>query len=341
MPLDEALSRVVVDLSGRPGLEFHVAFTRAWIGQFDVDLQSMEFFRGVVNHALISLHVDNLRGNSATIRQKPCSRALAGRCDAAVELEPARPVPSPRPGELLMGGVAAGTVAVVDYGMGNLRSVAKALEHVVGGKPVVVMADDSRAGRSRTGGGAGPGRDARRHARTAERGLRQAVKPRRQVFRHLHRPADALRSFRRAIARPRHPARAGAPLSAEQMHAADGQKLKVPHMAGTKCASSPCRPVAPAVERHRGQGAFLFRAIATYVAPDDPGCISGITGTACPLPAPVRGIISSPFNAIRRRVRKRVCASWPISSTGILNAICRPLRPALVLPVISATLRSC
>jgi imidazoleglycerol-phosphate dehydratase len=61
VPLDEALSRVVIDLSGRPGLEFHVPFTRALIGAFDVDL-AHEFFQGFVNHAQVTLHVDNLRG---------------------------------------------------------------------------------------------------------------------------------------------------------------------------------------------------------------------------------------------------------------------------------------
>ena len=64
VPLDEALSRVVVDLSGRPGLVFEVPFTRAMIGQFDVDL-THEFFQGFVNHALVSLHIDNLRGTNA------------------------------------------------------------------------------------------------------------------------------------------------------------------------------------------------------------------------------------------------------------------------------------
>ena len=64
VPLDEALSRVVVDLSGRPGLEFSVPFTRGMIGQFDVDLVH-EFFQGFVNHALVSLHIDNLKGNNA------------------------------------------------------------------------------------------------------------------------------------------------------------------------------------------------------------------------------------------------------------------------------------
>ena len=64
VPLDEALSRVVIDLSGRPGLEFDVPFTRAMIGQFDVDLVN-EFFQGLVNHAGITLHIDNLRGVNA------------------------------------------------------------------------------------------------------------------------------------------------------------------------------------------------------------------------------------------------------------------------------------
>jgi imidazoleglycerol-phosphate dehydratase len=64
VPLDEALSRVVVDLSGRPGLHWHCQFTRAMIGSFDVDL-TQEFFQGLVNHARITLHVDNLRGNNA------------------------------------------------------------------------------------------------------------------------------------------------------------------------------------------------------------------------------------------------------------------------------------
>jgi imidazoleglycerol-phosphate dehydratase len=64
VPLDEALSRVVIDLSGRPGLELHVDFTRAVIGTFDVDLFS-EFFHGLVNHAGMTLHIDNLRGKNA------------------------------------------------------------------------------------------------------------------------------------------------------------------------------------------------------------------------------------------------------------------------------------
>ncbi|HTK00558.1 MAG TPA: imidazoleglycerol-phosphate dehydratase HisB [Bordetella sp.] len=79
VPLDEALSRVVVDFSGRPGLEFNVPFTRARIGEFDVDL-TREFFQGLVNHALITMHIDNLRGRNAHHQCetvfKACGRAL-------------------------------------------------------------------------------------------------------------------------------------------------------------------------------------------------------------------------------------------------------------------------
>ena len=64
VPLDEALSRVVLDLSGRPGLEFNCEFTRAAIGEFDVDLIH-EFFQGFTNHALVTLHVDTLKGNNS------------------------------------------------------------------------------------------------------------------------------------------------------------------------------------------------------------------------------------------------------------------------------------
>ena len=76
VPLDEALSRVVIDLSGRPGLEFHVPFTRAMIGTFDVDL-THEFFQGFVNHAQVTLHVDNLRGDNAHHQAETVFKAFA------------------------------------------------------------------------------------------------------------------------------------------------------------------------------------------------------------------------------------------------------------------------
>src|SRR5690606_38211597 len=79
VPLDEALSRVVVDFSGRPGLEMHVDFTRASVGAFDLQL-TYEFFQGFVNHAGVTLHIDNLRGVNATTRSRPSSRPLAARC---------------------------------------------------------------------------------------------------------------------------------------------------------------------------------------------------------------------------------------------------------------------
>jgi len=76
VPLDEALSRVVLDLSGRPGLEFHVEFSRARIGDFDVDLFH-EFFQGFVNHAGVTLHVDNLRGRNAHHQAETVFKAFA------------------------------------------------------------------------------------------------------------------------------------------------------------------------------------------------------------------------------------------------------------------------
>ncbi len=87
VPLDEALSRVVIDLSGRPGLEWHVPFTRAMIGEFDVDL-AHEFFQGFVNHALVTLHVDNLRGDNAHHQCETVFKAFARALRMAVELDP-------------------------------------------------------------------------------------------------------------------------------------------------------------------------------------------------------------------------------------------------------------
>ena len=87
VPLDEALSRVVVDFSGRPGLEFHVPFTRAMIGGFDVDL-TREFFQGFVNHALVTLHIDNLRGNNAHHQCETVFKAFGRALRMAIEHDP-------------------------------------------------------------------------------------------------------------------------------------------------------------------------------------------------------------------------------------------------------------
>ncbi len=84
VPLDEALSRVVIDLSGRPGLEFNVPFTRAMIGTFDVDL-THEFFQGFVNHALVTLHIDNLRGDNAHHQCETVFKAFARALRIACE----------------------------------------------------------------------------------------------------------------------------------------------------------------------------------------------------------------------------------------------------------------
>ena len=86
VPLDEALSRVVVDLSGRPGLEYHVDYTRARIGEFDVDL-FLEFFRGFVNHAGVTLHIDNLRGINAHHQAETIFKAFGRALRMAVEAD--------------------------------------------------------------------------------------------------------------------------------------------------------------------------------------------------------------------------------------------------------------
>ncbi len=86
VPLDEALSRVVIDFSGRPGLEFHVPFTRSMIGTFDVDL-THEFFQGFVNHALASVHIDNLRGDNAHHQCETVFKAFGRALRMAAELD--------------------------------------------------------------------------------------------------------------------------------------------------------------------------------------------------------------------------------------------------------------
>jgi len=93
VPLDEALSRVVIDFSGRPGIEFHVDFKRAMIGAFDVDL-AHEFFQGFVNHALVTLHVDNLRGENAHHQCETVFKAFGRALRMAIE-------PDPRMGEII------------------------------------------------------------------------------------------------------------------------------------------------------------------------------------------------------------------------------------------------
>jgi len=95
VPLDEALSRAVIDFSGRPGLQFHVEFKRALIGEFDVDL-AHEFFQGFVNHAQVTLHLDNLRGDNAHHQCETLFKAFgrALRMGAEPDLRSAGSVPS-------------------------------------------------------------------------------------------------------------------------------------------------------------------------------------------------------------------------------------------------------
>ena len=94
VPLDEALTRVVVDLSGRPGLVFEVPFTRSTIGEFDVDLVR-EFFQGLVNHAAITVHIDCLRGDNSHHQAETVFKAFARALRMATEVDPrASGVPS-------------------------------------------------------------------------------------------------------------------------------------------------------------------------------------------------------------------------------------------------------
>ncbi|MES9922512.1 MAG: imidazoleglycerol-phosphate dehydratase HisB [Candidatus Thiodiazotropha endolucinida] len=86
VPLDEALSRVVIDFSGRPGLVYNLAFARARIGEFDVDL-FQEFFQGLVNHAGVTLHIDNLRGSNAHHQAETVFKALGRALRMALETD--------------------------------------------------------------------------------------------------------------------------------------------------------------------------------------------------------------------------------------------------------------
>jgi len=87
VPLDEALSRVVVDFSGRPGLEFHVPFSRGRVGDFDVDLFH-EFFQGFINHANVTLHVDNLRGDNSHHQAETVFKAFGRALRMALSPDP-------------------------------------------------------------------------------------------------------------------------------------------------------------------------------------------------------------------------------------------------------------
>ena len=94
VPLDESLSRVVIDFSGRPGLHFHAEFSRDRVGTFDVDLAA-EFFQGFANHALATLHVDNLRGANDHHKIETMFKAFGRALRAAVEIDPRAPAAMP------------------------------------------------------------------------------------------------------------------------------------------------------------------------------------------------------------------------------------------------------
>ncbi|MFC5300225.1 imidazole glycerol phosphate synthase subunit HisH [Azospira restricta] len=178
--------------------------------------------------------------------------------------------------------MAAGTIAVVDYGMGNLRSVAKALEHVAGGKPVLVTADPAAVAAAERvvvpGQGAMP--DCMRELEA--RGLRQAVidaaanKPflgicigQQMLFEHSEEgDVPGLGILRGQVRR----------FPADKMHTADGQKLKVPHMGWNEVWQTRPHPLWNGI----ADGARFYFVHSYYVAPDDAGCIAGTTDYGIP-----------------------------------------------------------
>ena len=178
--------------------------------------------------------------------------------------------------------MAAGAIAVVDYGMGNLRSVAKALEHVAGGKPVVVTADPAVVAAAERvvvpGQGAMP--DCMRELN--ERGLRQAVidaaanKPflgicigQQMLFEHSEEgDVPGLGILRGRVKR----------FPAGKMHLPDGQKLKVPHMGWNEVKQVKAHPLWQGI----ADGARFYFVHSYYVAPDDAACIAGTTDYGIP-----------------------------------------------------------
>lgn len=87
VPLDESLSRVVIDFSGRPGMEYHAEYPRARVGDFDVDLL-VEFFQGFINHAMVSLHIDNIRGKNSHHIAETIFKAFGRALRMALEIDP-------------------------------------------------------------------------------------------------------------------------------------------------------------------------------------------------------------------------------------------------------------
>ena len=320
VPLDEALSRVVIDFSGRPGLEYHVKFTRALIGEFDVDLVH-EFFQGFVNHAQVTLHIDNLRGDNAHHQCETMFKAFA----RALRMAASRPARGRR-GALDQGLAVSALmrIAVVDYGMGNLRSVSKAMEHVAPQAQVRVTADPEEIPAADRvvvpGQGAMP--DCMRQL--AASGARDAVveaaraKPflgicigLQMLFEHGE-EGDTARAGRCSAARcPR--------------FAADGGS-RSRTWAGTRCCRAGrtrCGPGIPRLEPLLLRAQLLSRARAMRRLPPRTAC------TARPLPAPWPGIIFLPSSSILKKASPPACNSSPISCAGVPDFLSERSSPTL------------
>ena len=298
VPLDEALSRVVVDLSGRPGLEFNIDFVRARIGEFDVDLVH-EFFQGFVNHAQVTLHVDNLRGDNAHHQAETAFKAFGRALRMAVELDPRIAGCAVDQRQPVGSGIAAPRTRTAHDMQTSPSSITgwatcarwRRRSSTSRRSSTVVVTERSGRGRARRARRfPGPGRDAATAcARWTRAACARAVldAAREQAFsRHLHRLADAVRAQRGGRhAGPRRclPGKVRR-FPADEMVDAHGQQAQgAAH--GLERGAPERR--APAVGRHPRRQRASISCTAISPSPRSPSSIAGYS--ALPVPVHVRG----------------------------------------------------
>ena len=333
VPLDEALSRVVIDLSG-PGPGIQRRLRVRVIGSFDVDLVS-EFFHGLVNHAGMTLHIDNLRGKNAHHQAETIFKAFGRALRMAVT--PIRAWPAPCHRRKARCGRKGNTIAVIDYGMGNLRSVSKALEHVAGGKPVVVTADPAVVAAAAGAWFSWSGRDAGLHARTRRaRPARvpcPAGGPGQAVSRYLRRRADAVRAQRRRQC-------PGTRRVSRQCRAFRMKDVAAQRRAPEGAAHGlerPCARCRMPVERHCRRRPFYF-VHSYFVQPADPALVTGTCEYGVPFTCAVGrdNIFAVQFTP--RKAPATVCNCSKTLSSGTLirfrRAVYSPKTPMLIIPAI-------
>jgi glutamine amidotransferase len=271
------------------------------IGAFDVDLVR-EFFQGLVNHALMTLHIDNLRGDNAHHQAETVFKAFGRALRMAVEADPARRRQhSVDQGFAVM--ASGRKIAVIDYGMGNLRSVWQALVHVADGREVVVTADPAVVAAAERVVFPGAGRDARLHARARRAACaRRCSKRPEQAFLGICIGLQMLFEHSEEGDVP------GLGVFAGDVRRFPARKWSVPASAESAAHGLERGAADPAHALWKGiaDGARFYFVHSYFVDPVDP--LAGRRHrpiTASPLPVRWRGIISSPFNATRRKARRR------------------------------------